>query len=211
MLYGQAPRSNNCWDITSTASLSHEGGSDSLGIVQAVRYTIANWGVNASKVFVTGTSSGAMMTNILVGAYPDVFKAGAVFAGSPIGCLTADGPQNPPDDCQAGRSNKTPQQLGDRARQTYPGYTGPYPKIQLWHGTADPALNYNNLREEVKQWTNVHNISQTPTSTSANNPKPNWTKSVYGMGQVESYSGQGAGHGIPESGTESTAIDFFGL
>ena len=31
------------------------------------------------RVFATGLSSGAMMTNVLLGDYPDVFKAGAAF------------------------------------------------------------------------------------------------------------------------------------
>ena len=32
-----------------------------------------------------GHSSGGMMTNVLVGSYPDVFKAGAAFAGDASG------------------------------------------------------------------------------------------------------------------------------
>ncbi|KAJ2928047.1 hypothetical protein H1R20_g9055, partial [Candolleomyces eurysporus] len=213
VLYGQAPNDMNCWDITSRASLTHNGGSDSLGIANAVRYAISNWNVDPEKVFVVGTSSGAMMVNVLSGAYPDLFKGGAAFAGSALGCLTANMPQFPMDDCQAGRKNQTAQVWGDRAREAYPGYTGPYPRLQFWHGTADTALNYNNLAEEIKQWTNVHGISQTATSVQQNTPRNNWTKSVYGTGQVQGFSGQGAGHGLPESGSgqEAVALDFFGL
>ncbi|KAJ3506380.1 hypothetical protein NLJ89_g6902 [Agrocybe chaxingu] len=211
VLYGQAPNDSNCWDITSTASLSHDGGSDSLAIVSAVRYAIANWGIDPNKVFVAGSSSGAMMTNVLSAAYPDIFKAGAVFAGSAVGCLGFNSPQFPPDVCQRGEKIQTPQQWGDRVRQAYPGYTGSYPRLQIWHGTADPALNYNNFQEQIKQWTNVNGISQTPTATYSSTPKQNWTKTVYGTGQLEGYSGQGAGHGLPESGMEAVALDFFGL
>ncbi|KAJ3529266.1 hypothetical protein NMY22_g9060 [Coprinellus aureogranulatus] len=82
--------------------------------------------------------------------------------------------------------------------------------MQLWHGTADNVLNLTNLNEEVKQWTGLHGISQTATSTSSGTPKSNWAKSVYGTGQVESYVGSGNGHALPEAGTESTAITFFG-
>ncbi|KAJ3502557.1 hypothetical protein NLJ89_g8833 [Agrocybe chaxingu] len=185
ILYGQAPSSGNCWDVTSTATLTHDAGGDSLGIASAVRYAIANWGVNPEKVFVVGTSSGAMMTNVLAGAYPDVFKGGAIFAGVALGCLSS-GPT-----CTNGH--------------------GPYPKLQVWHGTADNVLLYGNFQEQLKQWTNVHGISQTPTATYANTPRQNWTKTVYGTGQVEGYSGQGAGHLLPDTGTEVVAIDFFGL
>lgn len=48
----------------------HDGGGDSLGIVSAVRWTIANFDADTSRIFATGISSGAMMTNVLIGAYP---------------------------------------------------------------------------------------------------------------------------------------------
>ncbi|KAF5309759.1 hypothetical protein D9611_013630 [Ephemerocybe angulata] len=212
IIYGSAANDQNCWDVTRAASLKHDGGSDSLGLANAVRYAITEWGINRDKVFVTGTSSGAMMTNVMTAVYPDIFKGGAVFAGVAMSCLSkGNAPVFPADPCAAGSVNRTPQQWGDLVRGAYPGYTGGYPKLQLWHGTSDPILNYTNLNEEVKQWTNVHSISQTAVSTSAGVPKSNWSKSVYGAGQVESYTGQGSGHGLPESGTEVSAIDFFGL
>jgi len=40
-----------------------------------------------ARVYATGHSSGAMMTNVLLGDYPDVFKTGAAFAGVPFGCF----------------------------------------------------------------------------------------------------------------------------
>ncbi|EAU81722.1 acetyl xylan esterase [Coprinopsis cinerea okayama7 len=212
VLYGQSPPgSSNCWDIISTASLTREGGDDSTGIASAVKYALQNWNVDPEKVFVTGTSSGAMMTNIMAATYPDLFKAGAVWAGTAVGCLSANTPQFPPDPCQSGTVIRTPQEWGDRVRRAYPGYNGPWPRMQIWHGTNDFALDHKNLAEQMKQWTNVHNISQTPTSTSPSTPRQGWTKQVYGNGLVETFSGQGAGHGLPESGTEVVAMDFFGL
>ncbi|KAI8304685.1 Acetylxylan esterase A [Colletotrichum sp. SAR11_240] len=80
-----------CWDVSSPQTLSHDGGGDSLGIVSMVRWTLENYDVDPDRVFALGTSSGAMMTNVLVGAYPDVFAAGAAFAGVPFGCYAADG------------------------------------------------------------------------------------------------------------------------
>lgn len=51
-----------------------------------VKWTLAKYNGNASGVFVTGMSSGAMMTNVLRGAYPDVFAVGSVFADVTFGC-----------------------------------------------------------------------------------------------------------------------------
>jgi acetylxylan esterase len=91
VLFPSSPHSGTCWDVSSNETLTHNGGSDSLGIVSAVRYAIANWGVDASRVFATGSSSGAMMTSVLAGAYPDVFAAGAVDSGVAYGCFSLPG------------------------------------------------------------------------------------------------------------------------
>ncbi|TFK18671.1 alpha/beta-hydrolase [Coprinopsis marcescibilis] len=211
VLYGQAPNNSNCWDIAGNATKTHNGGSDSLGVASAVRFAISDWGINPDKVFVTGTSSGAMMTNVMAGAYPELFKAGAVFAGTGFGCLVTNAPSFPPDPCAAGNKVLSAREWGNLIRAGYPGYTGAFPKMQIWHGTSDPVLNIVNFQEQVKQWTDIHGISQTPTSTSNNTPKSGWTKTVYGTGQLEAFRGQGAGHGLPESGTEVAAIDWFGL
>jgi poly(3-hydroxybutyrate) depolymerase len=50
----------------------HNGGGDSLGIVSAVRWTISQFGADSSRVYATGISSGGMMTNVLIGAYPGI-------------------------------------------------------------------------------------------------------------------------------------------
>ena len=41
---------------------SHEGGGDSNTIANMVKWTVSQYKADASKVFVTGSSSGAMMT-----------------------------------------------------------------------------------------------------------------------------------------------------
>lgn len=59
-----APREGGCWDVNTQATLTHNGGSDSIAMAAAVTYAIKTWGVDANRVYVTGTSSGAMMTNV---------------------------------------------------------------------------------------------------------------------------------------------------
>jgi acetylxylan esterase len=49
--------------------LTHNSGGDSLGQANFVRYALTTYGGDATKLFVTGTSSGAMMTNVLAGMY----------------------------------------------------------------------------------------------------------------------------------------------
>lgn len=112
VVYPDAPDSGGCWDVHSTETLTHDGGGDSLAIANMVRYAIANWNVDSSRVFMTGTSSGAMMTEVLAGAYPDLFKASAAFAGVPYGCFAGSGMWN--SQCAQGQLSKTPQQWVSR-------------------------------------------------------------------------------------------------
>jgi acetylxylan esterase len=86
--------------------------------------------------------------------------------------------------------------------------------MQLWHGTADGTLNYENLSQEILQWTNVLGVSSTPSSTTT--PEASWTETQYGSAgnpQVEAFSIAGTGHVLPieGEGMEADAIDFFGL
>src|SRR5690606_10331518 len=65
VIYPTATRSGSCFDVASPQTLRHDGGSDSLGIVSMVEYVLQNHGADPERVYVTGASSGAMMTNVL--------------------------------------------------------------------------------------------------------------------------------------------------
>ncbi|PPQ85087.1 hypothetical protein CVT26_005605 [Gymnopilus dilepis] len=206
VVYPNAPTAGGCWDVASNATLTHNGGSDSLGIASIVRYAIANWGVDSTRVFATGTSSGAMMTNVLMGAYPDLFAAGSLYSGVPDGCFA--GPSAWNSQCSTGELILTPQQWGDRVRSYYPGFTGTRPKIQFWHGTADTTLYPQNFWEEIKQWTNVFGVSQTPSSNTTNDPQAGYSRASFGP-NVQGILAQGVGHTVPEHETDTLA--WFGL
>ncbi len=215
VIYPDANRSGQCWDVSSTQALTRNGGSDPVGIMSMITYAEQHFNGNPSQVYVTGASSGAMMTNVLLADYPDVFKAGAAFMGVPYHCFftgTVDGWNSA---CANGQVSMTAQQWGDLVRNTAdPGYSGPRPRMQLWHGTADGTLNYNNFGQEILQWTNVTGVSSTPVSTTT--PVSGWTETMYGNTSnppVEGISIAGAGHVLPiqGQGMEARAIAFFGL
>ncbi|MFD5127988.1 extracellular catalytic domain type 1 short-chain-length polyhydroxyalkanoate depolymerase [Streptomyces olindensis] len=212
VVYPDANVSGQCFDVSSPQALKHDGGSDPTSIAQMVRYTLQNMNADPNRVYVTGASSGAMTTNVMLGAYPDLFKAGAAFMGVPFDCFATTDGSGWNSDCATGKISKTPQEWGDLVRNAYPGYTGPRPRMQLWHGTEDEAL-YANFSEEIKQWTNVLGVSQTPVFTDS--PQFNWTRTRYGsagaQAPVQANSFQGVGHSLPESGMAARAIAFFGL
>ncbi|MEV6158040.1 PHB depolymerase family esterase [Nonomuraea sp. NPDC052129] len=213
VIYPSATRSGACFDVSSPQALKHDGGSDPVGIVSMVKYVEQHNNGDASRVYVTGASSGGMMTNVLLGDYPDVFKAGAAFMGVPFGCFATTDGSSWNSACANGTIIKTPQQWGDLVRGAFPGYTGARPRMQVWHGTEDATLRYPNFQEEIKQWTDVHGLSQTPTFT--DHPQASWTRTRYGgtgtMVAVEGVSIQGIGHSLPQGGMAAGVIQFFGL
>jgi acetylxylan esterase len=208
VIYPSAPRPGHCFDLS---SLTHDSRySDPGVIVTMVHWAERHLHADPHRVFATGISSGAEMTAVLLGDYPDVFQAGSVMSGVPFGCFaTSEGPAA----CMHGTITLTAERWGDIVRTADPRYHGPRPRIQLWHGTADKTLYYPNFRDEVEQWVNVSNAALAHTS----HPKPGWTHSVYvdrsGRVAVDTYSVAGEDHqlGLRFPGWAQYAISFFGL
>jgi len=62
VIYPESPYSGTCWDVSSKATLTRDGGANSNSIANMVKHVIGEYDADPEKVFVTGTSSGAMMT-----------------------------------------------------------------------------------------------------------------------------------------------------
>lgn len=211
VIYPNANSGDSCWDVHSTAALTHNGGSDPSGIVSMVEYVVKTYHADSTRVFATGHSSGGMMTNVMLGSYPDVFSAGAAFAGVPFSCFAGAGSWN--GDCAAGKIGKSGAAWGDAVRAAYPGYAGPRPRIQLWHGTQDAILDFKNFGEEIKEWTNVLGAGATPISTENNTPQSGWIRTRYanpeGAVLVEAIQETGQPHNLQILADK--AVAFFGL
>ena len=211
VVYPSVTRSSQCFDVSSPQALRRGGGSDPVGIMSMVDHVRQRYPVDPARIFATGISSGAMMTNVLLGLYPDVFAAGAAFAGVPFGCFATTNGSEWNSECANGQLTRTPQQWGDLVRNAYPGYSGKRPRMQTWHGTNDEILRYPNFGEQIKQWTNVHGLSQTPTFTDT--PQAGYTRTRYGgsggQAPVEAISMQGVPHNLPVDAAQ--ALRFFGL
>ncbi|MEU2664645.1 PHB depolymerase family esterase [Micromonospora sp. NPDC007220] len=211
VVYPSVTRSSQCFDVSSPQALRRDGGSDPVGIKSMVDHVRQRYAVDPDRIFATGISSGAMMTNVLLGLYPDVFSAGAAFSGVPFGCFATTNGSEWNSECANGQVTRTAQEWGNLVRNAYPGYTGRRPRMQTWHGTNDEVLRYPNFGEQVKQWTDVHGLSQTPTYTDS--PQAGYTRTRYGgsgdRAPVEAISMQGVSHNLPVDAAQ--AIRFFGL
>lgn len=209
-VWPSSPNSGTCWDVSSKRSLSHLGGGDSQAIANMILYAIKTYDADPARVYVTGGSSGGMMSNVLAATYPELIRAVSLYSGVAAGCFVSasGGVAQWNNSCSGGQSRASADKWKQVVLDMYPGYDGPRPKMQIWHGSADATLAPQNYEEEIKQWTAVFNLSQTATSTTQNSPKQGYTRSDYGE-FVQGIYAQGVGHSVPADLAESEK--WFGL
>ncbi|KAK3320970.1 Alpha/Beta hydrolase protein [Cercophora scortea] len=210
-IWPSSPHSGTCWDVSSKASLKRGGGGDSQAISNMILYGIDKYKADPTKVFVTGGSSGAMMSNVMAATYPDLIAAVSLYSGVAAGCFVSSsgGVDAWNNSCSGGSSRATPEAWGAVARNMFPGYDGPRPRMQIWHGSADGTIAPQNYQEEIKQWTNVFGVSSTtPTSSLKNYPERNYQTDNYGD-HVQGIYATGVGHSVPSNLTASEA--WFGI
>ena len=215
------PSSGRCWDVQSNKTWTRDGGGDSHAIRQMVKYAIDNRNGNPDRVYATGDSSGGMMTELLMALYPDVFKAGAAFAGMPAACRgTSESGSGGgySGACAGGSVTHTAPQWGDIARMLAPGYAGHRPRVQLFHGDADTTIRYANHTEAIKEWTDVLGLSTNPTTTDMGvqlgNHQATRQRWQNGCGYVvlDAFTSIGGDHGPSDALFKSTyVIPFLGL
>ncbi|MFF9347388.1 PHB depolymerase family esterase [Streptomyces sp. NPDC014734] len=215
VVFPQTASANNalsCFNWFDPADDSR-GRGEAASVAQMVEYAKQRYGSDSGRVYVTGLSAGGGMAADLLAAYPDVFAGGSIASGLPAQCATS---QAGASSCQMGSQKLTPAQWGDKVRAAHPGWSGPWPRVAIWQGTADYTVYPANATALRDQWTDVWGIGQTPSSTDT--LPGNTTRATYddasGQPAVQTYSVSGMGHGLavnPGSGTEqcgSTAAYF---
>lgn len=199
VIYPSTTKEYNCWDVATNKSLLHEGGGDSQSLANMIRYTLTRFKADPAKIYSTGTSSGCMMTNIMAATYPDLISATSCYSGVAAGCFAGSPGYSPITSdprCASGQIVWTPSEWAQIARDMYPGWTGGYPRMLIWHGKADTFVSYLNLKEMLKQWGEL--LGQGFARNVTDTPLPGYTKMVYGDGtSLLAYSAEGVGHTVP--------------
>src|ERR1700722_16650823 len=184
---------NGCFNWFNPEDTARDSG-EACSIRQMITRMAGDAGVDPHRVFVTGISAGGAMTSVMLATYPEVFVGGAIIAGLPFGVATNvrealsgmfQSPSHP-----AG-------ELGDLVRHAS-NHKGPWPKLSVWHGSADRTVNPANANEIVKQWLDVHHLPLAPMS---NADVDGYPREVWGEADgetvVESYTITDMAHGAP--------------
>ncbi len=122
------------------------GKGDEAGIVSMVDAMKSTHDILADMVFVTGLSAGGFETTVLLADYPDVFAAGASFAGGPYGCdmgCMSNGTGHGADAVKAA----FPAWWNDASKRK--------PRLLAVQGDNDNVVAPNNLAAMVTQWSDA--------------------------------------------------------
>ncbi|MBN8956549.1 MAG: PHB depolymerase family esterase [Rhizobiales bacterium] len=172
------------------------GRGEAASIRAMVEHAIVTYGIDRKRVFITGLSAGGAMTSVMLATYPDVFTAGAIIAGLPYGA--AGNVQQAFEAMFQGRTH-TAAEWGDHVRAVFP-YRGRWPRVSVWHGSADATVVPSNAHEIVKQWANVHGLDPANGHTDMVDGFPHevW-RDAAGERVIESYTITDMAHGVPLS------------
>jgi len=152
--------------------------------------------IDRTRIFVTGLSAGGAMTLAMLASYPEVFAAGAVIAGLPYGTATNA------QEAMRGMFKAPPKssrELGDLVREASPN-TAVWPRLSVWHGSADQTVKPSNAGEIIKQWLDVHGLPLNPMSEQIvdGQSRQVWWNTE-GKTVIESFTIADMAHGTPLS------------
>jgi poly(hydroxyalkanoate) depolymerase family esterase len=196
LLLPEQQRTNNpntCFTWFHPAA-TRRNGSEALSISEMIEHMIRNHGIDRSQVFIIGLSAGGAMTAAMLAAYPEVFAGGAIIAGLPHGAAST---VQEAFAAMAQGAERSPEKWGNLVRIAS-AHRGPWPRLSIWHGAADPIVNPRNAEQLIKQWTNVHGVATEPDFVHGvrGHTRRVWCDET-GAEVIEAYSISGMGHGVP--------------
>jgi poly(hydroxyalkanoate) depolymerase family esterase len=188
-----ANNANTCFNWFNPED-SRRGRGEACSIRQMIARMVSQYKIDKHRIFVTGLSAGGAMTSVMLATYPEVFGGGAIIAGLPYGVAKNV------REALSGMFQSAPRparELGDLVRKAS-NHRGPWPKVSVWHGSADRTVNPANADEIIKQWLDVHRLSSSPMSEGSVNGYPHqiWWDAD-GETVVESYTITDMAHGTP--------------
>lgn len=209
VIYPEQQSSNNpksCFSWFLPADTAR-GSGEALSIRQMIEKAVSAFDIDENRIFVTGLSAGGAMASVMLAAYPEVFAGGAIIGGLPYGSAS-----NVQEAFDAMFNDRAPsgRALGDRVRAASK-HGGPWPRISVWHGTADTIVKPSNAEHVVSQWLNVQGLQREPSQLEqgAGYTRRVWAN-THGQPVLEFFTVTGMGHGVPLTTTGHDACGHVG-
>ncbi|MBN9511496.1 MAG: PHB depolymerase family esterase [Alphaproteobacteria bacterium] len=177
-----------CFNWFRPADFGPGGRGEAASIRQMVFDALVRVRADPARVYVAGLSAGGAMAAALLAAYPDVFAGGAVVAGMPVGTA---------HDMASAlmRMERATNDDGAALAAHLAGRPGvSWPRLSVWHGTADRVVDPANGDALVAQWGAAIGLGPEPDAESE--PAPGLRRRVWGRA-LEQWSLRGFGHAFP--------------
>ena len=191
----QQPNNNpkNCFSWFLPGDTARDSG-EAQSIRQMIERAARDFNIDRSRVFITGLSAGGAMAGVMLATYPEVFAGGAMIAGLPYGCA---GSAQEALELMFNERSIPSRELGDRVRAASP-HRGAWPRISVWHGTADTIVKPCNAESILRQWIDVHALGPKASHQKTFSAYTHriWSDSA-GTPLVEEFSIPGMAHGLP--------------
>jgi poly(hydroxyalkanoate) depolymerase family esterase len=181
---------------------------EALSIRQMAAAGVARFGSDPERVFIAGLSAGGAMAAALLAAYPDVFAAGAVVAGLPVGAASSTS-EALRRMAEAGPAQSRTAWAALARRAAPADFAGPWPRLSIWHGEADRVVDPANARLLAEQWSELHGLANMVAATDPTGIR----REVWGRSRlpaVELWTLPGVAHAWPE-GAAARIARFWGL
>jgi feruloyl esterase len=196
LLLPEQQRTNNpngCFNWFQPGDIER-GRGECLSIRQMIEAMVIDCGIDRRRVFVTGLSAGGAMTSVMLACYPETFAGGAIIAGLPYGAATS---VQQAFESMYQSPARPAREWGDLVRGAT-SHDGTWPRVSIWHGSADKTVVPSNAQEILKQWIDVHGLAQTPAvrQTVDGYPRQVWVNEA-GEELIESYIVTHMAHGTP--------------
>ncbi|WP_038387668.1 PHB depolymerase family esterase, partial [Bradyrhizobium elkanii] len=134
-----ANNGNTCFNWFNPQDIAR-GQGEAASIRQMIAHLVGTHEIDPRRIYVTGLSAGGAMASVMLTTYPDVFAAGAIIAGLPFGVATDL--REALHAMMHGSALSAPE-LGGLVRNAST-HGGAWPKISVWHGSADRTVHPGN-------------------------------------------------------------------
>ncbi|MFO1110664.1 MAG: PHB depolymerase family esterase [Bradyrhizobium sp.] len=184
---------NTCFNWFNPDDITRDQG-EAASIRRMMDKMVDDHHVDRRRIYITGLSAGGAMTMVMLALYPEMFAAGAVIAGLPFGIA---GNTREALSGMMVSPSRSARELGDLVRGASQ-HRGPWPRLSVWHGSADGIVHPGNAGAIVKQWLDVQGLPEEPMAraTVDGYPCEVWWDAD-GRTVVESYTIAGMSHGTP--------------